>query len=444
MTTKLPVFLLGLTLFSCILIYMSASLINKSMTRQQQAEHAMLRPSHNHEQKQQPHSQKLMLRTTKKDTRKTPFPRIIAINENGSTKLFTTQQSNNYLTNSQEDLSNNNSDDDNYKTRSSYDYRDPLYENDCVPMQSWQTTSFPTCSTIHELDFYSKVRTSEFQYLTGGGYNDIFTIQDKFRNNGYGYDPKLAVKILQEGTKYTDRNFDRVRRDGLILERSTKSKFVMNIYGFCGFLVLVPYADGGTLSRELHRDEDELSSVQKLQYAYEVSAGLAAVHDIDGEKLSAVTQGDLKADQYLFMDGVLKLGDFNRGRFLRRNSTQPDTACTYTIGVNDAAYRSPEEYKYLPETSAIDVWAIGSLIYHILHGHEVWHRTSTKKAQKYIMRGELPEIDERYLKSDDPAIKAMLEAIDLCYVYDPEKRAKAWDVSSFLEKKLKEVQSLES
>lgn len=414
------------------------------MSRQQQAEHAMLRPSHHHEkQQQQPHSKKLMLRTIKKDTRKDPFPRIIAINENGSTKLLTTQQSN-YLTNSQEDLSNNNSDDDNYKTRSSYDYRDPLYENDCVPMQSWQTTSFPTCSSIHELDFYSKVRTSEFQYLTGGGYNDIFTIQDKFRNNGYGYDPKLAAKILQEGTKYTDRNFDRVRRDGLILERSTSSKFVMNIYGFCGFLVLVPYADGGTLSRELHRDEDELSSVQKLQYAYEVSAGLAAVHDIDGEKLSAVTQGDLKADQYLFMDGVLKLGDFNRGRFLRRNSTQPDTACTYTIGVNDAAYRSPEEYKYLPETSAIDVWAMGSLIYHILHGHEVWHRTSTKKAQKNIMRGELPEIDERYLKSDDPAIKAMLEAIDLCYVYDPEKRAKAWDVSSFLEKKLKEVQSLES
>jgi hypothetical protein len=58
------------------------------------------------------------------------------------------------------------------------------------------------------------------------------------------------------------------------------------------------------------------------------------------------------------------------------------------------------------------------------------------------MRGELPEIDDRYLKSDDPAIKVMLEAIDLCYVYDPEKRAKAWDVSSFLEKKLKEVQSL--
>ena len=37
------------------------------------------------------------------------------------------------------------------------------------------------------------------------------------------HDPELVMKILQYGTDYTDRNFDRVRRDGLILERLTKS-----------------------------------------------------------------------------------------------------------------------------------------------------------------------------------------------------------------------------
>jgi len=323
------------------------------------------------------------------------------------------------------------------KTRSSYDYRDPLYENDCIPMQSWQTTSFPTCSTIHELDFYSKSRTGEFAFVTSGGYNDIFSLQDVYRE----IDPKLAIKILQEGTSYTDRNFDRVRRDGLILERSTKSDYVLDVYGFCGFLVLVPFTEGGNLSRIIYKG-GKLSSLQKLQYAYEVTAGLAAVHDIDGEKLSAVTQGDLKADQYLFMDGMLKIGDFNRGRFLRRNSTAPDTACTYTIGVNDGAYRSPEEYKYLPQTSAIDVWAVGSLMYHILHRYEVWNEIQTrdnKEAQRRVMDGELPKIADKYKKSDDPAIQAILSAIDMCYVYDPEKRAKAWEVSSFLKKKLDKI-----
>lgn len=324
------------------------------------------------------------------------------------------------------------------KTRTSDDYRDPLYENDCIPMQSWQTTSFPTCSSIHELDFYSKSRTGEFNFVTSGGYNDIFSLEDTNRGE---IDPKLAIKILREGTSYTDRNFDRVRRDGLILERSTKSDYVLDVYGFCGFLVLVPFTEEGNLPRIIRKGRDgKLTSMMKLQYAYEVTAGLAAVHDIDGEKLSAVTQGDLKADQYLFMDGMLKIGDFNRGRFLRRNSTAPDTACTYTIGVNDGAYRSPEEYKYLPQTSAIDVWAVGSLMYHILHRYGVWDEIqNNEEAQQRVINGELPKIADKYKNSDNPAIRAILSAIDMCYVYDPEKRAKAWEVSSFLKEKLDEI-----
>jgi hypothetical protein len=417
----LPIFLTFLATISFASIYMTLSLLNKNVSVLKHAEHSMLRPSNNN------NNNRPFERKKRHGKRNSAYPRMITIDGSTITK---------------DDLTGDNLksiEPKSEKTKRSGDYRDPLYQDDCVPMQSWQETSFPTCSSIHELDFYSKSRSGGFSFVTHGGYNDIFALEDIYRDE---IDPKLAIKILQYGTKYTDRNFDRVRRDGLILERSTRSKYVMDTYGFCGFLVLVPFAKEGTLPRILQNEE--LTPLQKLQYAYEVSAGLAAVHDIDGEKLSAVTQGDLKADQYIVMDGVLKLGDFNRGRFLRRNSTAPDTACTYTIGVNDAAYRSPEEYKYLPETSAIDVWAMGSLIYHILHGHEVWHKTNTETAQQKIMDGELPKIDREYRESDDPAIKAMLDAIDMCYVYDPEKRAKAWDVSSFLQQKLDEIKKTET
>mmetsp|Transcript_23350 Transcript_23350/g.39775 ORF Transcript_23350/g.39775 Transcript_23350/m.39775 type:complete len:450 (+) Transcript_23350:203-1552(+) len=414
--TALPLFLLALAIISGASIYISLSLLNKNASVLQHAEHSMLRPPHHNHHPTNKRRDPII--------RTAPYPRAITIH--GAKLQHHHQSSSDKKLKSIQPKTP--------KTRSSYDYRDPLYEDDCIPMQSWQETSFPTCSTIHELDFYSKSRSREFAYLTSGGYNDIFTLEDI-----HEVDPKLAIKILAEGTTYTDRNYDRVRRDGLILERSTKSRYVMDIYGFCGFLVLVPHAGEGNLPKAIRRQTD-MTSLQKLQYAYEVSAGLAAVHDIDGEKMSAVTQGDLKADQYLFMDGVLKIGDFNRGRFLRRNSTAPDTACTYTIGVNDAAYRSPEEYKYLPETSAIDVWAVGSLIYHILHRYEVWDDIKTnEEAQQKVMDGKLPKIADEYVESDDPAIKAMLDAIDMCYVYDPEKRAKAWDVSSFLEKKLDEI-----
>ncbi|KAL7543238.1 hypothetical protein ACHAXR_012522 [Thalassiosira sp. AJA248-18] len=319
-----------------------------------------------------------------------------------------------------------------------FSYRDPLYEGECVPMQKWQETSFPNCNLFHELDYHGMSRTEEFEYYANGGYNHIFWLNETEKDD----DPELVVKILKYGTEYTDRNFDRVRRDGLILERLTKSPHVLDTYGFCGFEVLTPYADGGTLSSKLRswgHGKLKLSRKTRLKYAVEVAAGLAAVHDIDGEGLSSVAHGDLKGGQYLFQDGVMKLGDFNRGRFLRRNSTAPDTACTYTIGKNDAAFRSPEEYEYLPQTSAIDVYALGSILYELLTAKEVWYDTDTKKAQKYIRKGKLPEIDDEILESKDPVYVALKEAIDMCYVFDPQKRAKAEEVASFLQKSFSEL-----
>ena len=124
---------------------------------------------------------------------------------------------------------------------------------------------------------------------------------------------------------------------------------------------------------------------------------------------------------------------------LRRNSTSPKTACTYTIGKNDAAFRSPEEYIYEPQTSAIDVYALGSILYELLTGNEVWHDTDTKDAQQYIIDGKLPEISEEIVSRENPVDLALKEAISMCYVYEPKDRASAVDVASFLKSKLSEL-----
>jgi len=320
-----------------------------------------------------------------------------------------------------------------------FSYRDSLYEGDCVPMQKWQETSFPNCNLFHELDYLGNSIADEFEFYTNGGYNQIFRL---WLNEEDKKEDPVVIKILHWGTAYTDRNYDRVRRDGLILERLTRSTYVLDSYGFCGFEVLTPYAGGGTFSNRMRQWQNKklkLSPRTRLQYAMETAAGLADVHDIDGEGLSSVAHGDLKGGQYLFLDGVIKLGDFNRGRFLRRNSTAPTTACAYTIGKNDAAFRSPEEYAYLPQTSAIDVWALGSILYEILTGREVWHDTKTKEAQKYIRKGKLPTIADKYMNSEHPVDVALREAISMCFIFDPKERAKAEDVASFLREKLSEM-----
>lgn len=78
------------------------------------------------------------------------------------------------------------------------DFRDPLYYKDCIPMQAWQETSFPSCNIFHEIDFYGKSRSNEFSHFTSGGYNDVLVVKSLIDNSD------VVFKMLEYGTgEYT-------------------------------------------------------------------------------------------------------------------------------------------------------------------------------------------------------------------------------------------------
>ena len=122
----------------------------------------------------------------------------------------------------------------------------------------------------------------------------------------------IVLKALNYGTGFTDRNFDRVRRDALIAERGTFSKYMVDINGHCGLSLLTPLGSEGTLN---HYTDSKGKPLDKLRMARHAAFGIADAHNLDHDGISSITQGDLKLDQYLLVDGYFKLGDFNRGRF---------------------------------------------------------------------------------------------------------------------------------
>lgn len=58
-----------------------------------------------------------------------------------------------------------------------------------------------------------------------------------------------------------------------------------------------------------------------------------------------------------------------------------------------------------------------------------------------IIQGELPPIPEEFSgPNQDEATKALLRAIyNLCWVYDPDKRASAQEVATYLKEKLESI-----
>jgi len=330
----------------------------------------------------------------------------------------------------------------------SHDYdhnrRDSLWSEDCEPMHSWQEALFPSCSVVHEMGLgHVRQNPNLFWSLNDGGYNQVFVFHLDLAPSG----EQIVLKVLKYGTEHTDRNFDRVRRDVLISERLTRSQYVVDVLGHCGLSQLAPLGVGGTMSQLIDNSEDdEMDDTTKLKLATVAALGLADLHNIDGDGVPSVTHGDLKNNQYMMVDGTYKLGDFNRGRFLRKNRESGEP-CSYTIGKNDAKYRSPEEYRYDELTAKIDVWALGSTIFRILTGETVWHGYKTKKAQKKIAStNAAPPLPDEFQDSSNNGIHNLLREVmyKMCFVGDPEKRASAQEVADFLKEKAAKDFGIES
>jgi len=65
-----------------------------------------------------------------------------------------------------------------------------------------------------------------------------------------------------------------------------------------------------------------------------------------------------------------------------------------------------------------------------------FHSDDSKSARKKVMKGMRPEVYNDVWESKDPIIQALKEAMIMCHEQDPEKRASARKVETFLKSKL--------
>ena len=68
-----------------------------------------------------------------------------------------------------------------------------------------------------------------------------------------------------------------------------------------------------------------------------------------------------------------------------------------------------------------------------------YYKDHTEEAQRLVMEGELPPLDQDFVDSDHPADKALVVAMNMCFEYDWRKRASSAEVRDFLRKELKRV-----
>ena len=168
-------------------------------------------------------------------------------------------------------------------------------KEDCQLEHAWQRTVRPVCNSLHELDLTCPVvgldGSDKYKFLTHGYYRDVLEFVDEatlqrsvLKPMRYKHNYSEYMRCFQEsstmarlivctsGVKRTHvvlwlsdfRNFDRMRRDGLVMDELTGSKYILDIYAFCGTSGLFEYADGGDFEDALWPRDGRQSSLSQL------------------------------------------------------------------------------------------------------------------------------------------------------------------------------------
>lgn len=100
---------------------------------------------------------------------------------------------------------------------------------------------------------------------------------------------------------------------------------------------------------------------------------LADLHNVDAEGEATIAHTDITPGQFIKVGDTFKLNDFNRARFLPW-SQQQQRPCSYLVGNNGGKFRSPEEYRYDPQTEMVCHTIRNNQTTHVLPGRRIFSR----------------------------------------------------------------------
>ena len=173
--------------------------------------------------------------------------------------------------------------------------REPLEDKECKPRHKWQEGAFPNCNVLHEYELgklsgvfgralRKKLKKNEgdgdelVKYLAHGYWRDVWLLskasgsfETKYhdRDDSSEFDEEITVlKTLRYRHDFTDRNYDRHRKDALASERLSKSPNVVDIFAYCSNSAVFEYGPGGDIDAKLWPYDDE----EEKYYVAEISS----------------------------------------------------------------------------------------------------------------------------------------------------------------------------
>ena len=298
--------------------------------------------------------------------------------------------------------------------------RDSLRQ--CVPMGDWQTANYQTCNKLHEqrgMDILTAADdgSQTMEFINCGESRCTFVVHEQQR--------RLVLKTLKvPGARFSSSQYKKAVKDSIALERLSSSPYVVNLYASCAVSQIVEYSSGGNIHDLLKRSRQQekvgasrhhqpaqyqrhqlTTPLDKLKIAFQIVTAVADMHSLEDhpDGLPSMVHNDLCCHQFLLVDGIYKLGDFDWATFLtqttnhhhRKQQQQHELCQTTPLRQYHTWIKalSPEELPYysdfwkaakrkraLPEKppttrvlrDKLDIYQIGNVCYTIFTNWWIW------------------------------------------------------------------------
>lgn len=200
-------------------------------------------------------------------------------------------------------------------------------DKDCIPLGDWQEQhKIINCNTFHEIDITD---ISKAALIGKGGQNTVWSVQEYAGTRRALKIPGWILRQYISDDEYIPTPFyyeqDHLTQ-ALIYDELSFSPHIANMYGFCSHSNLMEYSSETLLDlvdKKEFRDKDEL-----FRIAYDVARAVADAHHFDSKGRATIVHRDIKVNQFILVNGMYRLNDFNLAHLMRWNQ-EKDEYCEF-------------------------------------------------------------------------------------------------------------------
>ncbi|KAG7345776.1 hypothetical protein IV203_033307 [Nitzschia inconspicua] len=332
-------------------------------------------------------------------------------------------------------------------------------------MADWQKSPQPVCNVLHESPL------QQLELLGEGSVSVVFQFGPGEDGTIASVNEALILKTNMFEYQVRHREMKGRAKDAIVAGHNTGSRYILPVHGYCGISGVFPKASEGTMYdyvTSVRAGGEELSPVNKLRVAIHMANAIADLHGVPlptssadakaaghrstSDYLPFFAHNDLDVDQFVFYDGRFQLNDFNHGKVISRSVLSSDFyACWEPPGMKPHLCRSPESLRYYYFANPrdkyqefsygpADVFMLGTALFLMLTNEWMWGKRHMRRELSYrLINGKRPPIPARYTEPNDPALNAIIQALQSCWRHRPSDRPLAKQVALELEMQLARI-----